>query len=152
MKPLQSYLSFQSRNPSLTHPVSEMIKYLKQTSGKAQGSDSIPANIYKLSGEALQEKLNVVPQDFKDVSTVHIYKRMGETLCDNHCGISLFCIARKVPVHDILKMLLDHIADFVIPESQCGFHACRGTSDIVFAVQQFQEKCHEQTRNSTLSF
>eukprot|EP00745_Piridium_sociabile_P015255 TRINITY_DN2252_c2_g3_i1.p3 TRINITY_DN2252_c2_g3~~TRINITY_DN2252_c2_g3_i1.p3 ORF type:complete len:101 (-),score=23.30 TRINITY_DN2252_c2_g3_i1:81-383(-) len=38
-----------------------------------------------------------VPQDFKDDSIVHIFKRKGdETSCDNHRGISLPCIAGKV--------------------------------------------------------
>ncbi|KAI8518204.1 hypothetical protein Bbelb_042210 [Branchiostoma belcheri] len=38
-----------------------------------------------------------------------------------------------------------------LPESQCGFHAGRGTVDMIFAARQLHEKCQEQHRdlNST---
>ena len=35
------------------------------------------------------------------------------------------------------------MADSILPESQCGFRAQRGTSD-VFSARQVQEKCIEQ--------
>ncbi|KAL8624036.1 hypothetical protein ACOMHN_041626 [Nucella lapillus] len=61
-------------------------KALKQTtSGKAPGADRIPADIYQNGGKILLEKLTTlfqsicemgeVPQDFKDASVAHIYKR-----------------------------------------------------------------------------
>lgn len=53
------------------------------SSGKAPGSDSIPAEVYKEGGAALIEKLHQlfqliwqherVPQEFKDVSIIHLY-------------------------------------------------------------------------------
>ena len=56
-------------------------------SGKAPGSDSIPAEVYKEGGSALTEKLQqlfllmwqqeTIPQEFKDASTIHLYKRKG---------------------------------------------------------------------------
>jgi len=79
---------------------------------------------------------------------VHIYKRKGDkTSCDNHRGISLPCIARKILARVILNRLITHIADSIIPESQCGF-----PSDMVFAVRQLQEKCREQNQELHLVF
>ena len=56
-------------------------------SKKAPGSDAIPADIYKAGGQPMAEKLTelfhcmwrkeAIPQEFKDASTIHIYKRKG---------------------------------------------------------------------------
>ena len=75
------------------------------SSGKAPGSDSIPAEIYKEGGMALIEKLQqlfsadlAALQDFKNASIIHLYKRKGNRqACDNHRGISLLSIAGKDP-------------------------------------------------------
>ena len=83
-------------------------KAIKQlSSGKAPGIDAIPAEVYKSCGDLLQAKLvtifqsawnqGVLPQDFKDASIVHLYKRKGNRQsCDNHRGISLLSIAGKI--------------------------------------------------------
>ena len=73
-------------------------------------------------------------------------------LCDNHCGIPLLCIAGKILARVILNRLITHIADSIVPESQCEFRAGRGTSDMVFAVRQLQEKCCEQNQEVHLRF
>jgi hypothetical protein len=63
------------------------------STGKAPGGDSIPADIYKDGGMALVVKLHYlfeliwdqgnVPQDFKDASIFHLYKRKGNRqVCD----------------------------------------------------------------------
>ena len=94
-----------------------------------------------------------VPQDFKYASIVHIYKRKGDkTSCDNHRGISLLCIAGKFLARIILNRLITNIADSIVPESQCGFRAGRGTSDIIFALRQLQEKYREQNQELHLVF
>ena len=76
-------------------------------------SDSIPAEILKVGGTALTGKLltlvqiiwekESVPQDFKDASIIHLYKRKGHRqACDNHRRISLLSIAGKI----VAKVLL----------------------------------------------
>ena len=86
-----------------------------------------------------------VPQDFKDASAVHLYKRKGNRqACDNHRGISLLCIAGKVLARILLNRLIKHLENGLLPESQCGFRKERETIDIVFAARQLQEKCQEQ--------
>ena len=111
----------------------------KLTSGKAAGSDAIAAEIYQHGGINLTKRFvqlftiiwesRSVPQDFKDASLIHIYKRKRDrAFCDNQSGTSLLCIAGKLFARIMLNRLAHHIADNVIPESRCGFRAGRGTS------------------------
>nr|VZI52208.1 unnamed protein product [Spirometra erinaceieuropaei] len=93
----------------------ETIRAVQQlSSGKAPGSDAIPAEVYKHGGPQLMDHLTAlfqemwrqgeVPQDFKDATIVHLYKRKGNRqVCDNHRGISLLNIAGKIFAR-ILKM------------------------------------------------
>ena len=77
------------------------------SSGKAPGADAIPAEVYKAGGLPMAEKLTelfhcmwrkeAIPQEFKDASIIHLYKRKGNPqVCDNHRGISLLSIAGKI--------------------------------------------------------
>ena len=134
----------------------ETQKAIKQlSSGKAPGIDAIPAEVYKSCGDLLQAKLvsifqsawkhGALPQDFKDASIVHLYKRKGNRQsCDNHRGISLLSIAGKILARVLLNRLIHHLEQGLLPESQCGFRAGRGTADMIFAARQLQEKCQEQ--------
>jgi hypothetical protein len=107
----------------------ELLKALKQTSsGKAPGADGLPAewaDVLKNGGQPLTDKLlslyimiwneGIVPQDYKDAAIVHIYKRKGDkSLCDNHRGISLLCIAGKIFARILLNRLIAHISDTII--------------------------------------
>ncbi|BHF59201.1 hypothetical protein SprV_0100215700 [Sparganum proliferum] len=85
-----------------------------------------------------------VPQDFKDATIVHLYKRKGNRqVCDNHRGISLLNIAGKIFARILLNRLNNHLEQGLLPESQCGFRRHRGTTDMIFAARQLQEKCQE---------
>ena len=128
------------------------------SSGKAPGSDAIPAEVYKEGGTALTERLHhlfllmwqqeTIPQDFKDASIIHLYKQKGSRqACDNHRGISLLSIAGKILARILLNRLTVHLDQGLLPESQCGFRKERGTIDMVFAARQLQEKCQEQNVN-----
>ena len=110
----------------------------KLTSGKAACSDAITPEIYKHGGINLTKRLvklftiiwdsRSIPPDFKDALLVHIYKRKGgRTICDNHRGVSLLCIAGKILAWIMLNRLAQHAADNVLPESQCGFQTGRRT-------------------------
>ena len=75
--------------------VTETRKAVKQlSSGKAPGADAIPAEVYKAGGLPMAEKLTelfhcmwrkeAIPQEFKDASIIHLYKRKGNPqVCDN---------------------------------------------------------------------
>ena len=133
----------------------------KLSSGKAEGRDAIAAEMYKYGGinhTKSHAKLfnniwdsRAVPQEFKDATIVHIYKRKGD-ICDNHRGISLLCIARKILKRILLNRLSLHLVDNVLPESQCGFRAQRSTIDMVFAARQVQGKCREQSLDLYMVF
>ena len=135
----------------------------KLLNGKAPGTDAIPAEIFKNGGSELTMRLTElfnlmlqqesIPQDFKDASLIHIYKRKGNRrCCDNHRGISLLSIAGKILARVLLNRLLDHLESGLLPESQCGFRAGRGTVDMIFAARQLQEKCREQHQDLYTTF
>nr|VZI01406.1 unnamed protein product [Spirometra erinaceieuropaei] len=124
------------------------------SSGKAPGSDAIPAEVYKHGGPQLMDHLTAlfqemwrqgeVPQDFKDATIVHLYKRKGNLqVCYNHRGISLLNIAGKIFARILLNRLNNHLEQGLMPESQYGFRRRRGTTDMIFAARQLQEKCQE---------
>ena len=90
------------------------------SSGKAPGSDAIPAKIYKAVGTPGAKKMTdlfhimwrkeAIPQEFKDASIIHLFKRKGNPqLCDNHRGISLLSIAGKVLARVLLNRLNEHL-------------------------------------------
>ena len=90
------------------------------SSGKAPGTDAIPAEVYKAGGLPMAVKLTelfqcmwrkeAIPQDFKDASIIHLYKRKGNPqVCDNHRGISLLSIARKILAKILLIRLNAHL-------------------------------------------
>ena len=95
--------------------VSETVKAIKLLpSGKAPGSDAIPAEIYKAGGPPVAEKLTelfyimwrkeAIPQEFKDATIIHLFKRKGNPqVCDNHRGISLLSIAGKILARVLLN-------------------------------------------------
>ena len=153
-------------NTSLADPptVLETQKAIELLSnGKAPGSDSIPAEIYKTGGPKLVERMTLmfeemwkqkrIPQDFKDASIIHLYKRKGNRQsCDNHRGISLLCVAGKVLARLLLNRLTRHLDQGLLPESQCGFRKDRGTIDMIFSARQLQEKCQEQNAHLYTTF
>ena len=128
------------------------------SSGKAPGADAIPAEVYKAGGLPMAEKLTeselfqcmwrteAIPQDIKDASVIHLYKRKGNPqVCDNHRGISLLSIAGKIIAKILLNRLNAHLDKAgLIPESQCGFRKDRGTRDMIFTARQLQENFQEQ--------
>ncbi|BHF68552.1 hypothetical protein SprV_0301158800 [Sparganum proliferum] len=128
----------------------ETIRAVQQlSSGKAPGSEAIPAEVYEHGGPHLIDHLTAlfqemwrqgeVPRDFKDATIVHLYKRKGNRqVCDNHRGISLLNIAGKIFARILLNRLNKHQE-----QGQCGFRRYRGTMDMIFAARQLQDKCQE---------
>ena len=95
-----------------------------------------------------------IPQEFKDVSIIHLFKQKGNPqLCDNHHGISLLSIAGKVLARVLLNQLNEHLEQSgLLPESQCGFRKDRGTIDMIFTARQLQKKGQEQNMDFYMTF
>ncbi|VDM02410.1 unnamed protein product [Schistocephalus solidus] len=142
----------------------ETIRAVQQiSSGKAPGSDAIPPEVYKHSGCRLMAELTTflqemwcqgqVPQDFKDATIVHLYKRKGNRqLCENHRGISLLNIAGKIFTRILLNRLSGHLEQGLLPESQCCFRRHRRKTDMIFDAHQLQEKCQEMQTHLYTTF
>uniref|UniRef100_A0A183TB02 Reverse transcriptase domain-containing protein n=1 Tax=Schistocephalus solidus TaxID=70667 RepID=A0A183TB02_SCHSO len=108
-------------NLDLPPSLQETMRAVQQLSSrKAPCADTIPAEIYKHGGPQLMNRLTVlfqemwhqgqVPQDFKDATIVHLYKKKGNRqLCDNHRGISLLNIAGKIFTRILLCRLNTHL-------------------------------------------
>jgi len=63
---------------------------------------------------------------YVNANIVTIYKRKGDkATCGNSRGISLLSVAGKVLAGVMLRRLLTHVVDIVMPESQCGFRGRR---------------------------
>ena len=131
--------------------------------GKAPGSDAIPAEVFKSGDPTLLTKLTelfqsiweseTLPQEFKDATIVHIFKRKGnKQSCDNYRGISLLSIAGKILARILLNRLTKHLEQGHLPESQCGFRAGRSTVDMVFSARQLQDKSVEQHQGIYMTF
>ena len=118
--------------------------------GKAPGADAISAELYaagrppptKHLADLIRTMRNQgkLPQQFKDASIVHLYKRKGNGLdCNNHRGIALPSVAGKILARILLNRLTERLEqhEVLLPES-------RGTVDVIFAARQVQEKCREQ--------
>nr|VZI29210.1 unnamed protein product [Spirometra erinaceieuropaei] len=151
-------------NLDLPPSLQETIRAVQQLySGKAPGSDEIPAEVYKHGGPQLMDHLTAlfqemwsqgkVPQDFKDSTIVHLYKRKGNRhVCDNHRGISLLNISGKILARIPLNRLINHQEQGLLSESQRGFLRHRGTTDMIFASRQLQEKCPEMRTHMYSTF
>ncbi|BHF85824.1 hypothetical protein SprV_1002899700 [Sparganum proliferum] len=114
----------------------ETIRAVQQlSSGKAPGSDAIPAEVYKYGGPQLMDHLTALFQE--------MWRQGNRQICDNHRGISLLNIAGKIFARILLNRLNNHLEQGLLPESQCGFRRHRGTTDMIFAARQLQEKCQE---------
>ena len=122
------------------------------SSGKAPGLDSIPVEVYKEGGSALTEKLHHMFLLMWQQETIPRSSNMllsyicisNHQVCDKHRGIPLLSIAGMILARILLNRLIAHLDQGLLPESQCGFRKERGTTNMVFAARQLQEKCQEQ--------
>ena len=126
---------------------------LKQlNTGKAAGLDGIPVELLLHGGDNLQRALNQLilnvwstepmPQDWIDAFIVTLYKGKGKkSSCGNYRGITILEAVSKVFSRLMLNRLNELVCPNVLPEAQCGFRPGRGTTDMIFAARQLQEKC-----------
>ena len=80
-----------------------------------------------------------------------IPKKGDLTICDNWRGISLLDTIGKV-FAKVIQMRLQKVAEEVLSDSQCGFRAARGCTDMIFCVRQLIEKAREHNTKLYLLF
>ena len=130
---------------------------------KAVSPDNIPAEVIKYGGRALHRRLHnfildcwsakFLPQQWKNANIILVYKQNGDRAeCRNSRGISLLSVAGKVLDKIMFTRLLEHVADLVMPKSQCRFRRGRSTIEMIFVARQLQEKCREQHQGLCLTF
>ena len=130
---------------------------------KSPGGDGIPAEIYKYGGATILQSLyhiismvwetETVPQGWKDSIIITLYKNKGDKAeCGNSRGISLLSVAGKILAKILLKRLIEHVSEDLMPETQCGFRQNRSTSDMIFVARQTLEKCREQYKDLHICF
>ena len=125
--------------------VSEKVKEIKLSYGKASELDAILTEVYKTGSPQVAEKHYVrrkqsIPQEFRDAIIIHLFKRKGNHhICDNHRGISLLLTAGKVLARDLLNRLNDRLEQSgLLPEGQYGFRKDRRIIDIIFTADSFK--------------
>ncbi|VDM04197.1 unnamed protein product [Schistocephalus solidus] len=97
------------------------------------GSDAIPPDIYKHGGPQLMAELTTLFQEMW---------RQGQVSQN-------FKDATIIFARNLLNHLNGHLEQSLLPENQCGFYRHRGTTDMIFATRQLQEKCQEMRRGTT---
>ncbi|BHF85635.1 hypothetical protein SprV_1002880500 [Sparganum proliferum] len=133
------------------------------SSGKAPASDASSAEVYKHDCPKFMEHLTAlfqetrrqgeVPQDFKDVTIIHLHKRIGNRqLYDNHRGIFLLKFAVKIFAHILLNRLSNRLDQGLLSKRQCGFLHYRGAMDRIFSTHQLHENCQEMRTHLHFTF
>ncbi|BHF57156.1 hypothetical protein SprV_0100009700 [Sparganum proliferum] len=116
----------------------ETIKAVRQlSSGKVNGSDAIPVEVYKHGGPQLMDPLTALFQMWRQGDPTGFQRR------HDRASIQAESIAGKIVARILLNRLNNHLEQGLLPGRQCGFRCHRGTTDMIFAARQLQEKCQE---------
>ena len=69
-------------------------------------------------------------------------RKEDKAICGNRrgIGISLLSVAGKVLAGVMLRRLLTHVVDIVMPESQCGFRRGRSAIDMMFVAVYYRKQ------------
>ena len=114
------------------------------------GGPRLANRLHYLIQKCLEQKC--LPQDFKDVLIIPIYKNKGDHKdCGNYRGISLLSVAGKI-LAKVVQNRLSTVAEAALTESQCGFRRNRSTIDMIFSLRQLQEKAIEQQKEIYIVF
>ena len=140
--------------PILKDEVRFAIKSLK--SGKAAGTDNIPAELLKHGDEAVVDILTTIcnriwqtgqwPSTWTQSLIVSIPKKGNLQLCQNYRTISLINHASKVMLKVILNRLQPQ-AESIIAEEQAGFRKGRSTVEQIFNLRVLCEKYDQHQRD-----
>ena len=150
-------------NQGLTAPINEAeaeraLKGMK--SGKAVGSDEIPAEVWKCLGwfgvVTVCKLFNsimiteTIPSAWRDSLLIPIFKEKGDIQeCKNYKGIKLLTHTFKI-WERVMDRRVRECTD--IHESQFGFMPGRSTTDAVFILKQTIEQYREGQKDICVTF
>jgi len=116
---------------------------------KSPGTDQIPVELIKAGGRTICGEIHKLiisiwnkeelPDEWKELNIVPIYKKGDKTDCNNYRGISLLSTMYKVLSNILLSRLIPYVEE-VIGDHQCGFRRNRSTIDHIFCIHQILEK------------
>jgi hypothetical protein len=86
-----------------------------------------------------------LPEQWKELISVPIYKKGNKTDCSNKRGISLLSTTYKI-LSSILLSRLTPQAEEVIGDHQCGFQRNRSTTNHIFCIPQILAKKWEYNK------
>jgi len=120
----------------------------KLKSHKSPGIDQIPAEFIKAGGKTIRCEIHELisiwnkeelPEEWKKLFIVPIYKKGDETDCSNYRDISLLQITYKI-LSNVLLSKLTQYAERITGDHQYGFQRKRSTTDHIFCILQILEK------------
>ena len=115
--------------------------------GKATGPDGIPAEVLSVLSHSAIRSLHEhicqiwmgcgdIPPEWHDADLIPLPKTGDLSLCSKWRGILLTSVPGKVFSKILNGRLVRHFESHdVLPETQCGFRAGRGTADMIFTLR-----------------
>jgi len=123
------------------------IKKLK--SYESPGIDPIPGDLIKAGGKTICSEIHSLfiyiwskdklPEEWKELIIVPIYKKGDKTDCSNYRGIPLLPTTYKILSNILLKRLTPY-AEEIIGNHRCAFRCNRSTTDHTFCIHQILGK------------
>jgi hypothetical protein len=93
-----------------------------------------------------------LPQEWKELIIVPIYKKADTTDCSNYRGLLLLSTTYKILSNNLLSVLTPYAKE-IIGDHQCGFWCTRSTTDHIFCIQPIlQKKCREAVHQLFIDF
>lgn len=136
--------------PPSFNEICNIINKLKNN--KAAGPDNIPAELIKLGGRSLRQRLHKLicqvwtseqlPNEWNESHICPIFKKGDRLMCSNYRPISILNIIYKI-LAIILNNRLSALLEDDLEECQNGFRPNRSTVDNIFMIRQIFEKCYE---------
>jgi hypothetical protein len=80
-----------------------------------------------------------LPEEWKESTNAHVYKKSDKTVCSNYRGISLLSTKFKITSNMLLPRLTPCAENF-IGDHKFGFRGNRPTTEPIFCIRQILEK------------
>ena len=90
-----------------------------------------------------------MPEEWKELITVPVYKKGEKTDCTNYICISLLPATCKISSNILLSRLTPH-AEEIIGDHQCEFRHNRSTTDHIVCIHQILEKKKKKDYNTAV--